>query len=180
MEQLPLGEYDQLMNTRFQPELIAEDAFIAKNATLRGKISIGSQSCVLFGAVIRGDCVGVTIGNQSNIQDLCCLHGDPGYPCAIGDRVTVGHGAIVHGATVENDCLIGIRAVVLNGAVIGTGSIIAAGALVPEGKVIPPNSLVMGVPGKVVRETNAVDAEMIQQGWKHYVETSQQYKASEA
>jgi len=92
----------------------------------------------------------------------------------------VGHGAILHGATVENDCLIGIRAVVLNGAVIGTGSIIAAGALVPEGKVIPPNSLVMGVPGKVVRETNAVDAEMIRHGWEHYVKTSQHYKATES
>jgi len=167
-------------DNRFQPELIANDCFIAKNATLRGNITIGSQSCVLFGAVIRGDCVAVRIGSQTNIQDLCCLHGDPGFPCTIGDRVTVGHGAIIHGATVENDCLIGIRAVVLNGAVIGTGSIIAAGALVPEGKVIPPNSLVMGVPGKVVRETNTVDAEMIQHGWKHYVETSQHYKASES
>lgn len=168
------------MNTQFQPELIASDSFVAKNATLRGQISIGSQSCVLFGAVIRGDCVGVQIGSQSNIQDLCCLHGDPGFPCSIGDRVTVGHGAIIHGATIEDNCLIGIRAVVLNGAIVGTGSIIAAGALVPEGKVIPPNSLVMGVPGKVVRETNAADAEMIQRGWKHYVETSQLYKATES
>ena len=168
------------MNIQFQPELIADDCFIAKNATLRGDIILGSHSCVLFGAVIRGDCVGVRIGSQTNIQDLCCIHGDPGFPCKIGDRVTVGHGAIIHGATVENDCLIGIRAVVLNGAVIGTGSIIAAGALVPEGKAIPPNSLVMGVPGKVVRETNAVDAEMIQHGWMHYVETSQLYKATES
>ena len=168
------------MNTEFQPELIDKDAYVAKNVTLRGHITIGPQSCVLFGAVIRGDCVAVTIGSQTNIQDLCCLHGDPGFPCSIGDRVTVGHGAIIHGATVENECLIGIRAVVLNGAVIGTGSIIAAGALVPEGKIIPPHSLVMGVPGKVVRETNPVDAEMIQHGWKHYVETSQQYRTSEA
>jgi carbonic anhydrase/acetyltransferase-like protein (isoleucine patch superfamily) len=168
------------MSTEFHPELIAQDCFIAKNATLRGEITIGSQSCVLFNAVIRGDCVEVKIGAQTNIQDLCCLHGDPGFPCTIGDRVTVGHGAIIHGATVEDDCLIGIRAFILNGALIATGSIIAAGALVPEGKVIPPNSLVMGVPGKVVRETNAIDAEMIQHGWKHYVETSQNYKATES
>lgn len=181
MEQLAGGEYDdRFMNTQFHPELIANDCFIAKNATLRGEIIIGSESCVLFGAVIRGDCVGVRIGTKTNIQDLCCLHGDPGFPCIIGDRVTVGHGAMIHGATVENDCLIGIRAVVLNGAVIGTGSIIAAGALVPEGKVIPPNSLVMGIPGKVVRETNAVDAAMIRHGWEHYVETSQHYKATES
>ena len=167
------------MKTTFQPELIDRDCFVADNATLRGEVFIGSQACVLFGAVIRGDVAPVRIGANSNIQDLCCLHSDPGYPCTIGERVTVGHGAIIHGATVENDCLIGIRAVILNGAVIGTGSIIAAGALVPEGKVIPPNSLVMGMPGKVVRETNEADAVMIQHGWQHYVEASQRYKETE-
>ena len=181
MEQKATCEYDvRFMKTHFQPDLIANDCFIAKNATLLGEVTVGPQSCVLFGAVIRGDCVEVRIGSQTNIQDLCCIHGDPGIPCTVGDRVTVGHGAIIHGATIENDCLIGIRAVILNGAIIGTGSIVAAGALVPEGKIIPPNSLVMGIPGKVVRETNAVDAEMIRHGWEHYVETSQQYKATES
>jgi carbonic anhydrase/acetyltransferase-like protein (isoleucine patch superfamily) len=168
------------MKTKFQPELIDAECFVATNATLRGEVIIGRQACILFGAVLRGDVATIRIGAHSNIQDLCCLHGDPGFPCTIGERVTVGHGAIIHGATVENDCLIGIRAVVLNGAVIGTGSIIAAGALVPEGKIIPPHSLVMGVPGKIVRETNKADAEMIEHGWKHYVETSRLYKESEA
>jgi carbonic anhydrase/acetyltransferase-like protein (isoleucine patch superfamily) len=168
------------METKFQPDLIDAESFVAHNATLRGEVIIGRQACVLFGAVLRGDVEAVRVGPHSNIQDLCCLHSDPGFPCTIGERVTVGHGAIIHGATVENDCLIGIRAVVLNGAVIGTGSIIAAGALVPEGKVIPPNSLVMGMPGKVVRETNVADAEMIDHGWKHYVEVSRRYKESEA
>jgi carbonic anhydrase/acetyltransferase-like protein (isoleucine patch superfamily) len=165
--------------TRFQPELLAEDCFVAHSATLRGEVIVGRQSCILFGAVLRGDISPIRIGSQSNIQDLCCLHGDPGLPCTIGDRVTVGHGAIVHGATVENDCLIGIRAVILNGAVIGSGSIIAAGALVPEGKIIPANSLVMGMPGKIVRATNESDAAMIERGWKHYVETSRRYQESE-
>jgi carbonic anhydrase/acetyltransferase-like protein (isoleucine patch superfamily) len=168
------------MNTDFRPELIHPSCYIANNAIVRGDVTMGELSCVLFGAVVRGDAVDVRIGNKTNIQDLCCLHGDPGFPCVIGDRVTVGHSAIIHGATVEDDCLIGIRAVILNGAVIGKGSIIAAGALVPEGKVIPANSLVMGIPGKVVRETNETDAAMIQHGWEHYVETSQLYKSRDS
>jgi carbonic anhydrase/acetyltransferase-like protein (isoleucine patch superfamily) len=167
------------MKTTFQPELLDAECFIAENATLRGEVFVGKQACVLFGAVIRGDIAPVQIGAQSNIQDLCCLHGDPGFPCSIGDRVTVGHGAIVHGATVENECLIGIRAVILNGAVIGAGSIVAAGALVPEGKVIPPNSLVMGVPAKIVRQTTDADFAMIQRGWQHYVEMSKCYSRTE-
>jgi carbonic anhydrase/acetyltransferase-like protein (isoleucine patch superfamily) len=130
-----------------------------------------------FGAVIRGDCEPVRIGAQTNIQDLCCLHGDPGFPCQIGDRVTVGHAAIVHGATIENECLIGIRATILNGAVIGTGSIIAAGALIPEGKVIPPHSLVMGIPGKVARIVTESDRKLIDRGWKHYCDMSKLYKS---
>jgi carbonic anhydrase/acetyltransferase-like protein (isoleucine patch superfamily) len=164
-----------MTTTEFRPNQIASDCFIAENAILRGDIALGSQSCVLFGTVIRGDSVEVRIGCCTNIQDLCCLHGDPGFPCVIGDRVTVGHGAIIHGATIEDECLIGIRAVILNGAIVGTGSIIAAGALVPEGKVIPPGSLVMGVPGKVVRQVTQDDALLISNGWKHYVEMSRKY-----
>jgi carbonic anhydrase/acetyltransferase-like protein (isoleucine patch superfamily) len=167
------------MRTRFEPDLIDPSAFVAHNATVRGDVGLGPQACVLFGAVLRGDVEPIRVGAQSNIQDLCCLHADPGFPCTIGQRVTVGHGAIVHGATVEDDCLIGIRAVVLNGAVIGTGSIVAAGALVPEGKIIPPHSLVMGMPGKVVRTTTPDDRAMIDRGWKHYVETSRRYSQTE-
>jgi carbonic anhydrase/acetyltransferase-like protein (isoleucine patch superfamily) len=169
---------DSLKTTR-QPQLIADDAFVASNATLRGEVHIGSEACILFGAILRGDCEPIRIGDQSNIQDLCCLHADPGFPCSVGKRVTVGHGAIVHGATVEDECLIGIRAVLLNGAIIGKGSIVAAGSLVPEGKVIPPNSLVMGTPAKVVRVTTERDQEMISRGWQHYVETAKQYRVSE-
>jgi len=167
------------LDTPFRKELISKDAFVAMNATLRGSVTVESGACILFGAVVRGDCEPIRIGAQSNIQDLCCLHTDPGYPCSIGERVTVGHGAIVHGATVEDECLIGIRAVLLNGSVIGKGSIVAAGSLVPEGRVIPPNSLVMGTPAKVVRETTEKDREMIERGWKHYTSTAVQYLASE-
>ncbi len=158
------------MDIHFHPDRIAADCYVAPNATLFGDVVVGEWSTLLFGAVVRGDADAIRIGTHTNIQDLVCLHGDPGFPCIIGNRVTVGHGAIVHGATVDDDCLIGIRATILNGAMIGSGSIIAAGALVPEGKRIPPRSVVMGIPGKVVRESSEADWDMIQHGWQHYVE----------
>ncbi len=159
-----------------QPQL-APDCWIAESANVSGDVEIGRESSIWFGAVMRGDTDSIRIGSQSNIQDLCCLHGDPGFPCIIGDRVTVGHGAIVHGATVESDCLIGIGAIVLNGATVSSGSIIAAGALVPEGKHIPPNSLVMGMPAKVVRETTEEDREKITRGTAHYVALAKEYQS---
>ncbi len=128
------------------PAWIAPSAYIADNATIVGEVHVGDDASILHGAVVRGDSVAVWIGKGTNVQDLAVLHGDPGYPCRLGDRVTVGHGAIVHGAEVEDDCLIGIRAIVLNGAKIGKHSIIGAGSLVAEGKTIPPRSLVLGVP----------------------------------
>ena len=160
----------------FRRDLVGESSFIAPNATVRGDVQIGKSCTVLFGAVLRGDADGIHVGDFTNIQDLVCVHADPGLPCHIGDRVTVGHGAIVHGATVESDCLIGIRATILNGAVIGRGSVVAAGALVTEGKVIPPNSLVMGIPAKVVREATEREHSMIERGWKHYVEIGAMYQ----
>jgi carbonic anhydrase/acetyltransferase-like protein (isoleucine patch superfamily) len=159
---------------------LADDCWIAENATVSGDVTIGRETSIWFGAVMRGDTEAIRIGDASNIQDLCCLHGDPGFPCIIGDRVTVGHGAIVHGAIVESDCLIGIGAIILNGATISSGSIVAAGALVPEGKTIPPNSLVMGTPGKVIRETTEDDRSKIDRGTKHYVSLSRAYLKSQA
>lgn len=160
----------------FRPDLIATDVYLAAGATVRGTVHIAERCTVMFGAVIRGDSVEVRIGPGSNVQDLCCLHGDPGFPCILGAGVTLGHRAIVHGAIVEDDCLIGIGAIVLNGARIGRGSIIAAGALVPEGKSIPPGSLVMGIPGKVVRQTNAEDLAAIRHAAEHYVELGRAYR----
>ena len=109
------------------------------------------------GAVIRGDTEQITIGAGSNIQDLTMVHADPGVPTSVGERVTVGHRAILHGCTIEDAVLIGMGAILLNRCHIGTGSIIGAGALVPEGCVVPPNSLVLGVPGRVVRETTEAE-----------------------
>ncbi|MCU0709141.1 MAG: gamma carbonic anhydrase family protein [Pirellula sp.] len=168
------------MDLAHRKDIVGPNCFIAPTATVRGEVHLGRNCTVLFGAVLRGDVERIDIGDESNIQDLACLHADPGFPCIVGERVTIGHGAIVHGATVESECLIGIRATILNGAVIGRGSVIAAGALVTEGKVIPPNSLVMGMPAKVIREAGDREKQMIERGWQHYVEKGQQYLAQYA
>lgn len=157
------------------PELIHPTAFVAPNAVVVGQVTIEAEASVWFGVVIRGDTEAVTIGSQTNIQDGCILHADAGEPCVLGARVSLGHGAIVHAATVEDETLIGIRATVLNGARVGRGSVVAAGALIPPGMVIPPDSLVMGVPGKVVRAVTAQDRARIQRTADHYVAYARVY-----
>ena len=164
-----------MLNVERHPEWIDPTAWIADTATVLGEVHLGARSSVWFGAVIRGDVEAIRIGEETNVQDLACLHADVGLPCSLGSRVTMGHQAIVHGATVEDECLIGIGAMVLNGAHIGKHSIIGAGALVPEGKVIPPRSLVLGMPGKIVREITAADLERILRGYQHYVEAAEKY-----
>jgi len=129
--------------------------FVHPLAYVVGDVQLAEGVFVLPFAVLRGDTDAIRVGRDSNIQDGAILHADVGVPCTLGARVTVGHRAIVHGATVEDECLIGMGAIVLNRAVIGRGSLIGAGAVVPEGMVIPPNSLVLGVPAKVVREVSA-------------------------
>jgi carbonic anhydrase/acetyltransferase-like protein (isoleucine patch superfamily) len=126
-------------------------AFVAPTASVIGEVTLGAGASVWYGAVLRGDVERITVGADSNIQDNCTLHADPGFPVTIGERVSVGHNAVVHGATVGDDCLVGMGATVLNGAVVGTGSLVAAQALVPQGMVVPPGSLVAGVPAKVKR-----------------------------
>ena len=148
---------------------IDPSAFIAPNATVLGDVSIGIESSVWYGAVIRGDVEAIRIGDQTNIQDLCVLHADEGLPCILGDRVTVGHSAIIHGANIANDVLIGMRAVVMNGARIGEGSIVAVGAVVTEGTEVPPGSVVMGTPAKVRRSTEPKDRAQIKHAAQHYV-----------
>ncbi len=160
----------------FHPELIAESAYLAPGAVVRGIVNVGSDSSIWFGAVVRGDTAPVSIGDRSNIQDLCVIHCDPGYPCRIGNDVTIGHAAVVHGATVEDGALIGIRAVVLNGATIGRGSLIGAGALVTEGKEIPPNCLAVGAPARVVRELTEQDRARVLHASSHYVNASRRYR----
>lgn len=131
---------------------IHQDTFVAPTAAVVGDVTLGAGSSVWYHAVLRGDMAPITIGDNSNIQDGCLLHVAESFPLQIGNYVTTGHGAILHGCTIEDGVLIGMGAIVLDGAVIGEGSIIGAGALIPEGKVIPPRSLVVGVPGKVIRE----------------------------
>jgi carbonic anhydrase/acetyltransferase-like protein (isoleucine patch superfamily) len=155
---------------------IDETAWVAPNATLRGSVRMGAGSSVWFGAVVRGDVEPITIGPRSNVQDLAVIHCDPGFPCEIGEDVTIGHAAVVHGAIVESGSLIGIRAVVLNGARIGSGSIIGAGAVITERAVIPPGSLVVGVPGKVIRPTSPEQREQILQNAAHYVTAAAAYR----
>ena len=152
--------------------------FVAPGAVVLGNVPIGAESSVWYTAVIRGDCEAIRIGRQANVQDLCLLHADPGLPCILGDRVTLGHGAIVHGATVEDDVLIGMGAIVMNGAKIGAGSLVAVRALVLEGMEIPPGSVVMGSPGKVVRQVSDRDRELIRHAAEHYVAAGKQYRAT--
>ena len=131
---------------------IADDAWIAPDAQIIGRVVIEPGASIWWGAVLRGDNEEIRIGRGSNVQDLCCLHTDPGFPLTIGANVTVGHRAMLHGCTIGDASLIGMGATVLNGAKIGTGSLIGASALVSEGKDIPNRVLVMGAPGRVVRE----------------------------
>ncbi|MBM7088264.1 gamma carbonic anhydrase family protein [Streptomyces sp. NPDC012461] len=134
---------------------VHEEAFVAPTASVIGDVTLHERASVWYGAVLRGDVERITVGAHSNIQDNCTLHADPGFPVTVGRRVSVGHNAVVHGATVEDDCLVGMGATVLNGAVIGEGSLVAAQALVPQGMRVPPGSLVAGVPAKVRRELTA-------------------------
>ncbi|MFD4397496.1 gamma carbonic anhydrase family protein [Kitasatospora sp. NPDC058397] len=127
-------------------------AFLAPNAVVVGDVTIGSGAGVWYGAVLRGDAESITVGQDSNIQDNCTLHADPGFPLVVGERISVGHNAVLHGCVVEDDALVGMNATVLNGARIGAGSLVAAGAVVPQGMRVPPGSLVAGVPAKVRRE----------------------------
>ncbi len=133
------------------PEIGAE-SWLAPNSSVIGRVRIGTQASVWFGAVLRGDIDEIVLGDRSNLQDNVVVHTETGSPTIIGADVSVGHGAVVHGCTIEDGCLIGMNATVLNGAVIGTQSLVAAGAVVLEGTVIPPRSLVAGVPAKVRRE----------------------------
>jgi carbonic anhydrase/acetyltransferase-like protein (isoleucine patch superfamily) len=131
---------------------VHDSAFIAPTASVIGKATLAENSSAFCGVSFRADTAAITVGAGSNLQDNVVLHADPGFPCTVGEGVSVGHAAVVHGCTVEDDCLIGMGATVLNGAVIGAGSLVAAGAVVLEGTVVPPRSLVAGVPGKVRRE----------------------------
>ncbi len=154
---------------------IPKAAFIAPNSTIIGKVSAGPDIGVWYGAVVRADKDQITIGARSNIQDNCVVHTSSGHPVTIGDDVSVGHGAILHGCTIKDRVLVGMGAIVLNGAVIGEESIIGAGALVSEGKEIPPRSLVLGVPGKIVRQVTDDELGGTLQNASSYVQLAREH-----
>ncbi|MEO7994735.1 MAG: gamma carbonic anhydrase family protein [bacterium] len=156
--------------------VIATSAFVAPTAVVLGDVVLGEESSVWYTAVLRGDTAPIRIGHQTNLQDGTIVHVDEGVPCTVGSRVGVGHRAILHGCTVEDDCLIGMGSILLNGVVVGRGSLIAAGALLPEGTKVPPGSLVMGMPGKVVRPIDADLTQRIAATWRHYVEQAKRHR----
>jgi carbonic anhydrase/acetyltransferase-like protein (isoleucine patch superfamily) len=159
---------------------IAPGVFIAPTASVYGDVTIAPDCSIWFGVVIRAEAEPIFIGARTNIQDGAILHVDSGYPVTISHDVTVGHKAVVHGATIESGCLIGIGAIVLNGAVIGENSLVAAGALVLENRVFPPKSLIMGSPAKRVGDVTDEQLLRIQQGVGHYVEAGRIYLIAEA
>ncbi len=151
-------------------------AFIHPLAYVTGNVTLGARVSVWPFAAIRGDSDVITIGDDSNVQDGCVIHCDDGVPCHIGKRVGIGHRAIVHGAVVDDDTLIAMGAVLLNGVRVGSGSIIGAGAVVREGFVVPPNSLVLGVPGRIVRETTTQERQRIAKTVESYLELQKRYR----
>ncbi|RRA48422.1 gamma carbonic anhydrase family protein [Acidipila sp. EB88] len=156
---------------------IPESCYIDPSAQVVGDVVLGEQASIWMNAVVRGDVHSIRIGARSNVQDCAVLHGMRHlYPVHVGEGVSIGHNATVHGCVVEDHCLIGIGAIVLNNARIGEGSIIAAGAVVPEGTVIPARSLVVGIPGKVRRATTAEDEALIAMYAGNYLDYSAQYK----
>ena len=142
-----------------------------------GDVTLGAESSVWYGAVLRGDMAPIVIGEQTNLQDGTIVHVDEGIPCHIGARVGVGHRVILHGCTVGDECLIGMGSILLNEVTIGTGSVVAAGAVVPEGMSVPPRSLVMGVPGRIVRTVDEALTRRIAGTWSHYVEQARAHRA---
>lgn len=149
---------------------IHPEAWVAPGAVVVGRVRLDRGANVWYGSVLRGDDERIEVGADCNIQDLCCLHADPGEPTVLDDRVSLGHRAMVHGARVETGALIGIGAVVLGGAVIGAGSLIAAGAVVPPGRKIPAGVLVAGIPAKIVRELTDDDR-------ASFAQTPERYRA---
>jgi carbonic anhydrase/acetyltransferase-like protein (isoleucine patch superfamily) len=152
------------------------EAFTAPTSVVIGDVTLHAGASVWYGAVLRADFGPIVIGADTNIQDNCTLHVDPGFPITVGERVSVGHNAVLHGATVEDDCLIGMGATVLNGAVIGAGSLVAAQALVPQGMQVPPGSLVAGVPAKVKRPLTEEERQGLTLNGTFYVDLAKTHK----
>jgi carbonic anhydrase/acetyltransferase-like protein (isoleucine patch superfamily) len=152
-------------------------AFVAPTASVMGDVTLGPDSSVWYGAVLRGDMAPIVVGAETNLQDGTIVHVDEEVPCVVGDRVGVGHRVILHGCTVGPHCLIGMGSTLLNGVVIGEGSVVAAGAVIPEGMQVPPGSLVMGVPGRIIRPVDEALRQRIEGTWSHYVMQARAHRA---
>jgi carbonic anhydrase/acetyltransferase-like protein (isoleucine patch superfamily) len=150
-------------------------AFVAENATLIGRVTVAAGASIWFGAVMRGDTDDLMLGAGSNLQDNVVVHADPGSPAVIGAGVSVGHGAVIHGCRIEDGCLIGMNATVLNRAVVGAESLVAAGSVVLEDTVIPPRSLVAGVPAKVRRPLTDDEVEAMRVNAETYASRGAKY-----
>ncbi len=167
---MAIFQLDQLV-----PQL-AESAWVADNATVIGNVHLGENSSIWFNAVLRGDTDRLTIGRNSNVQDGSVLHADPGYPLTLGENVTVGHLVMLHGCSIGDGSLVGIKAVVLNGARIGRDCLVGAGALVTEGKEFPDGSLIIGSPAKAVRQLSPEQIAGVRHAAAHYVDNARRYR----
>ena len=159
-----------------QVEITGDDFFVAPSATVLGKVILANNASVWFGAVLRGDNEHIKIGENTNIQECTVIHTDPGVPCIVGDNVTIGHQAMLHGCTIGDNSLIGINAVILNGAKIGKNCLIGANALVTENKEIPDGSMVVGAPARVIRQLTAEQKQGLTESANHYVERFKRFK----
>ena len=156
--------------------VVAEgDYFVAPSAAVIGTVRLKNNVSVWFGAVVRGDGEPIVIGENSNVQDCAVVHTDPGFPCIVGDNVTIGHKAVVHGCEIGDNTTIGINAVVLSGAKVGKNCLIGANSLVAEGKQIPDNSLVVGTPGRVIGKVTPERFETLKRNYEHYVENGKRF-----
>ena len=155
---------------------VDQNSWVASNAVIIGKVELKKDSNIWFNVTLRGDVEPITVGEGSNVQDGSVVHSDPGCPVIIGKNVTIGHLVMLHGCVIEDDCLIGIGSTILNKAKIGKNSIIGANALVTENKVIPERSLVLGSPGKIVRQVTDEEIKSIKENADHYVANYKKYK----
>ncbi len=155
---------------------VAASAWVADSAEVMGNVQLAEDASIWFGAVLRGDCESISIGEGSNIQDASVLHADLGKPLVVGRHVTVGHQVMLHGCTIGDESLIGIGAVVLNGAKIGRNCLVGAGALITEGKEFPDGSMIIGSPAKAVRQLTPEQIEGLRRSAKHYVDNARRFK----
>ncbi|WP_109473775.1 gamma carbonic anhydrase family protein [Ornithinimicrobium cavernae] len=166
---LPLGD---------RVPAVHPEAWLAPHSVVSGRVTVDAGTSFWYGASARGDAEDITVGRDSNLQDNAVIHADPGFPATVGDNVSIGHGAVLHGCTVGEGTVVGMGSVILNGAVIGAGCLVAAGAVVLEGTQVPPGSLVAGVPGKVRRELTEEERAGLRESIGHYPQLAAMHRAA--